>query len=271
MTEKKKRSRPPGGHRVTDAAGRPLIGMAWPESGETPWSYMFPHRPAPKLPRGFDTTGDEDWRSVNHEVARPVALVYPEQRVTEEEAKAKFLASNPTGYWRGLWVRGKRVKSTCVRPACVSFFGSTTLYRAEHVDAPRCPGRPAMTLLDAIESLTTEWWVNAEGTLERLATEYEVRLPDLPPRDGWRLISAEAAESLVRYSKHVVGAHGPSDTEREEQQARRVEKERKLQANIDNAAAMVARYERRTKLVATLLKKWQRKLARLEKRKTGGT
>lgn len=213
-TKKRRKSRPKGGHRITDAAGRPVIGM---------------------------------WGVGSIARALPITFYY-------REVRRDLLTT------KGVKVGTRRVRAEALRVV-----GESNLRSAAFVYAPQCAGFPDMLLLKSLRTYSKYWWVNARGDLERSATEYEARLPDLAPREGWTLASHDAVASLVAHQKQLPIGREPTDTERQERDARAQVKAASRARRLSTARSMVARYERRIKLDTTLLKKWKRREKALAK------
>ncbi len=225
---KKRKAIPKGGHKLRDAAGRPVIGMNL-------WGARYVHV-------------DGHHRLVCK--AKIVTYVYPEQRKTWVDSR-------------------KRVRSQRTREESVRFLGDTKLIAAHDLEAPHCEGMPRMPLLKSLRTNSHFWWVNASGAIERIATEYEARLPDLPPNEGWHLVHTEGVSSLIAYAKKLPttgGERAETDTERDERERREAAKKKRHAQKLATAQSMVQRYERRIKLDTTLLKKWRRRVNRMEKR-----
>jgi len=139
---------------------------------------------------------------------------------------------------------------------------SSTVYRASHVAAP---GMPYVPIMKALKTPGTSWWLGVNGALERVATIYEERTSETPPCEGWKLVSAEEAARLTA-ERRQSGSGTLAVSEFDEAMRRKVleKKLTRLEARAEAARSNVKRYERRVKLVTTLLRKWTTKLARRE-------
>lgn len=155
-----------------------------------------------------------------------------------------------------------------VREGCktmVVFFASPKYsgarWRADEIVAPLVAGLPCMPILKALRTPSTSWWVSARGTLERVATEYEIRVPDLLPREGWRLVGAAEAASMVEARRRDPNA--PRMGELDEELAIQAwnARRRKACAAVEAARASLAVWQRKAKLAATKVNKYERLVA----------
>jgi hypothetical protein len=109
------------------------------------------------------------------------------------------------------------------------------------------------------------WWQSSRGTLERVATIYEIAtLITGAPQPGWTLTDGYHAVGEQRNSLK----RNPSTSETDERLqtelfAKRLER---TENQVKSAAVGVKRFERRRKLAETLLAKWTKKLAISEQR-----
>lgn len=130
-------------------------------------------------------------------------------------------------------------------------------------------GKKRTPVFEALKILSsTWWWANANGILERVATEYEVEreAEDAPPGAGWVLVHGEAYVISSRNAPMTPGiARGESEVER-------FDRERKAQLLLKrrakrcaHAAAMVALHTSKLRREEKLVAKWTREHARAVK------
>lgn len=132
---------------------------------------------------------------------------------------------------------------------------------ADSITAPWAKDLSCIPILKALRTPSTSWWVSARGTLERVASEYEVRVPDLLPREGWRLVGAAEAAAMVDARRRDPNAPhmGELDEELELQHANA--RRRKARVAVEAARASLAVWQRKAKLAATKVKKYERLVA----------
>lgn len=118
-------------------------------------------------------------------------------------------------------------------------------------------------LIRALEQAGPEgkWWRSSRGALERPETIYEAlhREETTPPREGWSLVDGFGHAKLFRTERER-----PATSELEDEQL--VSRNAPLARKIAEARSTLARHQRGLALKKTLVKKWQKKVTRLEKR-----
>jgi hypothetical protein len=148
--------------------------------------------------------------------------------------------------------------------ALILFAGSTKWYEARHVFAPPRAGEtPNIPILRALRTYCHDhWWVSASGALERRATLYEERVPDPPPRVGWRLATVDDVGRIVADRKREL--HAPeSETDRD---LAHLEQVRRSARRLARALETLASHERRLARQSRLVDKWRKRIAEMQAR-----
>jgi hypothetical protein len=109
------------------------------------------------------------------------------------------------------------------------------------------------------------WWTNANGTLERPATTYELAralFGDAPARPGWSLVDGVTVIAELRSAG--ICERAPSEVEREDRETRAAALRVRREVRRDHAAAAMKKYERRIARDTKIVAKWARVLKRAE-------
>jgi hypothetical protein len=195
---------------------------------------------------------DGTWRYVH-------ALVNPKPRFTDKRGQRQYQVqfdympgmSRYKGRTRRFWESS--ILSTM--PPEGGDSDTYTWYR------PDPDGATGPHLIRATETASESglWWRSPRGALERPATVYEYmhRHENPPPREDWTLVDGSSQSGLLKMEPAV-----PSELDDED----RHEKISALQHRADVARTTIARHARVLALKRTLIKKWEKKLARIEKR-----
>jgi len=150
----------------------------------------------------------------------------------------------------GVDAHGSPVARYVVRRAQVLFVGSNQWHDTFRVFA-RPVSLERLEAVPLIKSLRTyshqSWWLSRDEAgrpvLERRATLYEERMPELPPKSGWELAPVETVVELIGKSKTAKGrplTHG-SETERELREKEIVASRAR---SLSSARAALYRHER---------------------------
>lgn len=152
------------------------------------------------------------------------------------------------------------------RAARITLAGTKSRVLAREVYIP-VAGAP-MTIMTALRTPGSTWWVGERGVLERVATVYEEWAFDKvgPPRAGWRLVPATEAAAMTAERRANVGAPvGELDEEHELRS--RLLREKNAEKRLDHARAMLTKAETRVRRATTIAKKWKKRVRALERKK----
>lgn len=125
-------------------------------------------------------------------------------------------------------------------------------------------GRPNVPLMKALRAFSHDfWWLSARGALERRATIYEERMPNVaPPRAGWRLVSTTDVASLIGRSKGLDTSVVPRVSEMNEDERAKA-RLRMRQRALTKAESTLKHYEQTLARAQKLVEQWTKRVTRL--------